>query len=132
MATTDSPLFTYGNVDVTDPASWRLSQVRLRPQSSINTFNTVSFDLAWDVTDVVTLKAGLQYKKFEFETKSLVRPNGTTCSQEGRSWTGIPATAVGPYSELARISNNLNVARGTPTSWLIPDINAPPRRCSTL
>jgi iron complex outermembrane receptor protein len=117
------PLFTYGNVDVTDPASWRLSQIRLRPQSSVNTFNTVSFDVAWDVTDIITLKAGPQYKKFEFETTSLVRSNGSLNNREG-DLTGLPATAVGPYSELARISNNLNVARGTPTSWLIPDIDA--------
>jgi iron complex outermembrane recepter protein len=117
------PLYTYGNVDVTDPASWRLSQVRLRPQSSENTFKTVSFDVAWDVTDAVTLKAGPQYKKFEFETTSLVRSNGTTANQEG-VLTGIAATAVAPYSRLVSLSNNLNVARGTPTTWLIPDINA--------
>jgi iron complex outermembrane receptor protein len=117
------PLLTYGNVDVTDPASWRLSQIRLRPQSSENTFKTVSFDVAWDLTDIVTLKAGPQYKKFEFETTSLVRSNGTLNNQEGNV-TGLPTTAVGPYGELARISNNLNVANGTPTSWLIPDIDA--------
>ena len=28
------PVITYGNVDVTDPATWTLSQIRLRPQSS--------------------------------------------------------------------------------------------------
>lgn len=117
------PLITYGDVDVTDPASWRLSQIRMRPQSSENTFKTVSFDVAWDVTDVVTLKAGPQYKKFEFDTTSLVRSNGTTSNQEGQL-PGIPANAVGSYSELVRISNNLNVANGTPTTWLIPDIDA--------
>ncbi|GFE78734.1 TonB-dependent receptor [Steroidobacter agaridevorans] len=117
------PQITYGDVDVTDPASWRLSQIRLRPQSSENTFKTVSFDVAWDVTDVVTLKAGPQYKKFEFDTTALVRSNGTTGNQENQL-PGIPATAVGPYSELVSISNNLNVANGTPTTWLIPDIDA--------
>lgn len=117
------PLFTYGNADVTNPATWRLSQVRLRPQSSENTFKTVSFDVAWDVTDTITLKAGPQYKKFEFETTSLVRSNGTTGNREA-DLTGISATAVAPYSRLVSISNNLNVARGTPTTWLIPDIDA--------
>ena len=28
------PVITYGNVDVTNPATWTLSQIRLRPQSS--------------------------------------------------------------------------------------------------
>ena len=117
------PLITYGNLDVTDPASWRLSQIRLRPQSSENTFKTVSFDVAWDVTDVVTLKAGPQYKKFEFGTTSLVRSDGRTANREG-DLTGLPASVVAPYSTVARISNNLNVPRGTPTSWVIPDIDA--------
>ena len=30
------PVITYGNVDVTNPATWTLSQIRLRPQSSEN------------------------------------------------------------------------------------------------
>ena len=63
------PVITYGNVDVTNPATWTLSQIRLRPQSSTNEFRTASFELAWDVADAVTLKAGPQYKKFEFETE---------------------------------------------------------------
>ena len=76
------PLITYGNVDVTNPATWTLSQIRLRPQSSTNEFRTASFELAWDVADAVTLKAGPQYKKFEFETDSLQRSNGTLTNQE--------------------------------------------------
>ncbi|WP_217705175.1 TonB-dependent receptor [Peristeroidobacter soli] len=117
------PVITYGSVDVTNPATWRLSQIRLRPQTSENTFKTVSFDVAWDVTDIITLKAGPQYKKFEFETTALQRSNGTTSTQEGVV-TGLPVTAVGPYSELARISGNLNVPNGTPRTWLIPNIDA--------
>jgi TonB-dependent receptor len=117
------PVISYGNIDVTDPATWRLSQIRLRPQTSENNFKTVSFDVAWDVTDIVTLKAGPQYKKFEFETTALQRSNGTTSTQEAVV-TGLPVTAVGPYSELARISGSLNVPNGTPRAWLIPNIDA--------
>lgn len=117
------PSITYGNADVTDPGTWRLSQIRLRPQTSENTFKTVSFDVAWDVTDVVTLKAGPQYKKFEFVSTSLGRTNGTTGNQEA-DVRGLPTSVVAPYSTVARISSNLNVPRGTPTSWVIPDINA--------
>ncbi|MFC4309826.1 TonB-dependent receptor [Steroidobacter flavus] len=117
------PVISYGSADVTNPATWRLSQIRLRPQTSENTFKTVSFDVAWDVTDIITLKAGPQYKKFEFETSALQRTNGTTSTQEGNV-TGLPTTAVGPYSALARISGNLNVPNGTPRTWLIPNIDA--------
>ncbi|HEY0682624.1 MAG TPA: TonB-dependent receptor [Steroidobacter sp.] len=117
------PVISYGNAAVDDPSAWALSQIRLRPQSSSNTFKTVSFDVAWDVTDAVTLKAGPQWKKFEFETSALVRSNGTTANQEGSLSPAIRATPIASYSELARISGNLNVPAGTATRWIIPDID---------
>jgi iron complex outermembrane receptor protein len=116
------PLISYGNVDVTNPATWTLSQIRLRPQSSLNKFQTASFELAWDVTDAVTLKAGPQYKKFEFETTSEARSNGTTTNQESVIPANVGAAAVSSYSETAQMSGNLNMPAGTPTSWLIPDL----------
>lgn len=120
------PVISYGNAAVDDPSAWTLSQIRLRPQSSENTFKTVSFDVAWDLTEMVTLKAGPQYKKFEFETTSKQRSNGTTSNREG-DLSAVPATAISAYSELARISGNLNVPNGTPRSWIIPDIDAAAR-----
>ncbi|HEY5759371.1 MAG TPA: TonB-dependent receptor, partial [Steroidobacter sp.] len=106
------PVISYGDAAVDSPTAWTLSQIRLRPQSSSNTFKTVSFDVAWDVNDLVTLKAGPQYKKFEFDTTSLVRSNGTTANQEGQIAAGIRATPIANYSQLARISGNLNVPSG--------------------
>lgn len=117
------PVISYGNVDVTDPATWTLSQIRLRPQSSVNTFNTTSFDVAWDLNDVVTLKAGPQWKKFEFESRSLARSNGTTSNQEGVRPASVLATPIANYGRLVSLSNNLNVPAGATTSWLIPDVD---------
>lgn len=117
------PVISYGDASVDNPTAWTLSQIRLRPQSSSNTFKTVSFDVAWDVNDLVTLKAGPQYKKFEFDTTSLVRSNGTTANQEGQIAAGIRATPIANYSQLARISGNLNVPAGAARSWIMPDIN---------
>lgn len=117
------PVITYGNADVTSPSSWTLSQIRLRPQSSLNTFKTTSFDVAWDVNDVVTLKAGPQWKKFEFESRSLARSNGTQANQEGIRPASVLATPIANYSRLVDISNNLNVPAGATRSWLIPDID---------
>ena len=122
------PVIAYGDADVANASAWTLSQIRLRPQSSENTFKTVSFDVAWDLNDMVTLKAGPQYKKFEFETLSLQRSNGTTSNQEATLSPGVRATPIADISELARISSNLNVPSGTATRWIIPDIN----RATTL
>src|SRR4026207_283172 len=58
------PVISYGNARVRNPATWRLSQIRLRPQSSVNEFRTASFDFEWNVADALTLKAGPQWKKF--------------------------------------------------------------------
>ncbi len=117
------PVITYGNANVADPAAWTLSQIRLRPQSSVNEFRTASFELAWDVADTVTVKAGPQYKKFEFETDSLQRSNGTLTGQEGVIPAGVAATPIANYSRLVSISSNLDVPAGSTRSWIIPDLD---------
>ena len=67
------PVLSYGNADVTNPAAWTLTQIRLRPQSTDNTFDNAGLDLKWDTTDRTALKFGAQYKKYEFETTSARR-----------------------------------------------------------
>ncbi len=116
------PLITYGNVDVTSPATWALSQIRLRPQSSVNEFQTASFEVAWDMSDAVTLKAGPQWKKFSFETESKARSNGTTANQEGVIPANVRATPIADYSRLVSMSGNLDMPAGSATTWLIPDL----------
>ena len=115
------PLITYGNVDVTNPTTWQLTQIRLRPQSSLNTFRTGSFDVAFDATDTLKLKAGPQWKRFEFKTSSLVRSNGTSTGQE----TIIPAlpagTPIANYSRLTTLTS-LDMPAGSATSWIVPDV----------
>jgi iron complex outermembrane receptor protein len=120
------PVITYGNANVTDPAAWTLSQIRLRPQSSENTFKTGSFEVQWDVTDAVTLQAGPQYKKFEFQTESLQRSNGTTANQEGAAQfpPGVSTTPISSFSRLVSISGNLDAPAANQNTWLMPDIDA--------
>jgi iron complex outermembrane receptor protein len=115
------PLVTYGNVDVTSPSTWTLSQIRLRPQSSLNEFRTGAVELSWKTTDSLTLKAGPQWKKFDFKTSSLARSNGTTANQEGI----IPAlpmgTAIANYSTITNLSS-LSLPAGSAGTWLSPDV----------
>jgi TonB-dependent receptor len=117
------PVINYGNVDVADPATWTLSQIRLRPQSSVNEFRTASFEFEWDLADTLTLKAGPQYKKFEFETDSQQRSNGSLTSQEGVIPANVATTPIANYSRLVSISGNLDVPAGGTRSWLIPDLD---------
>jgi iron complex outermembrane recepter protein len=126
------PLITYGNADVTDNRDranggiWQLSQIRLRPQSTINSFQTASFDLTWKAADAFSLKFGPQWKNYVFKSTEERRSNGTTANLE----TIIPpvaAPAVAPistYSELTTFGSGLDLPAGTVRTWLIPDLNA--------
>jgi TonB-dependent receptor len=112
------PLISYGATDVTNPASWTLSQIRLRPQSTLNTFKTVSFDVDFIMSDAFSLKAGPQWKEYEFVTTEARRPSETVIPPN------VAATPVASYSETTSFGNGLGVPGGTPTSWVIPDIDA--------
>ena len=76
------PLFTYGTTDVTDPATWTLTQIRLRPQSTINSYQTASIDFEWQASDSFALKFGPQWKNYIFKSTEQRRSDGTTGNQE--------------------------------------------------
>ena len=76
------PLITYG-FNVNDPASYVLTQIRLRPQTADNTFDNLEARSRWIATDHLTFKGGVSAKEYEFATTELRRSNGTTANQEG-------------------------------------------------
>ena len=96
------PLITYGTTDVTNPATWTLTQIRLRPQSTINSFQTASLDFEWAASDAFTLKFGPQWKNYVFKSTEARRSNGTTANHRsrdsGRSRLRSAATARSPTS----------------------------------
>lgn len=115
------PLISYGNANLTNPSAWTLTQVRLRPQTAVNTYDTASADVTFDLTDNITLKGGVAFKKYEFETTEMRRSIGTTTNQE----TVIPAAVAAiPTSSFYKIVNlptdGLDAPAGTVTSWLVP------------
>ncbi|WP_305612245.1 TonB-dependent receptor [Brevundimonas sp.] len=122
----NAPVINYG-FDVTSPAAWSWSQtgspvprseIRIRPQGVDTLFESAQADLAWDASDWLTLKAGVNWKtygsrSFEFrrtdETVVPALPGGTTIADISNLLTGF--------------GKNL-VPGGTDTSWLRPDLNA--------
>ncbi|HKE42988.1 MAG TPA: TonB-dependent receptor [Steroidobacteraceae bacterium] len=118
------PLITYGTTDVTSPATWTLTQVRLRPQSSINSFQDAALDLEWTANEAFALKFGPQWKKFTFKTTSEQRSNGTTANQEGVIPASVAATPVANFSKLTTFGNGLDLPAGSVTTWLMPDVHA--------
>ncbi len=119
------PLITYGTTDVTSPATWHLEQIRLRPQTALNTYSTLQGDIEFDFNDMFTLSGGVNWRSYEFETTERRRSNGTTSNQEGVIPGFAAGTAISNYSFLAHFSGSgLDIPAGLTTTWLVPDINA--------
>ena len=112
------PLLSYGTTDVSNPATWTLTQVRLRPQSTLNTFEVGSVDLDWKLSDTFSLKFGPEWKNYKFNSTELRRPS------EGTLPAGMTAVPISSYSQVVSFGSGLNLPEGSVTSWLVPDLNA--------
>jgi iron complex outermembrane receptor protein len=115
------PLIRYGTTDVTNPATWTLTQIRLRPQSTINSLQTAALDFEWVASDNLTMKFGPQWKNYIFKSTELRRSNGTTANIEGQRPVAAP---ISSYSFLTNFGNGLNMPAGSTTTWLTPDLIA--------
>lgn len=101
-------------------SSWYLTEMRQRPQGSTNEFNNVLFDLEYAINDVLTVKGGLNYKKFEFSTfeqrlKSEAAPAGANNVTVG----GSTIARIDPQYLF-----NYNSGLGSGGAWLIPNRGA--------
>ncbi|HWJ04518.1 MAG TPA: TonB-dependent receptor [Steroidobacteraceae bacterium] len=115
------PYINYGTTDVTAASTWKLSQIRLRPQTADNSFDTGEVNVSYDFTDRMAIKGGLQIKKYEFETTELRRSNGTTSNQEAVIPGSVAGIPVGDYATIAQLSG-LGAPNGTTLRWLVPDV----------
>lgn len=117
------PLITYGTANLISPTSWVLSQIRLRPQTAVNTYDTLSGDLTWTLNDTWTLSGGLAVKSYDFETTEKRRSNGTTTNQEPVIPAAIAAIPIASYSRILHFSGEgLGLPAGNARGWLVPDL----------
>jgi iron complex outermembrane recepter protein len=124
------PALNY-NYDVTNPANWQFSnqvtgqpnsvqsEIRLRPQGVKNTFKSAFIDLEFRASDALSVKGGVSYKDYTFESREKRRASETTIAL-------LPAgVTVADVSGLVQgFGRGLNVPAGTPTVWLAPSIDA--------
>ncbi|MDB5457522.1 MAG: TonB-dependent receptor [Caulobacter sp.] len=114
------PLITF-NLDPTQPSSWTsingTSEVRLRPEWVNNTFVMTKAKVEYDLTGDVTLEAGADRRKFDFDSRQQRRIAGETVTQT------LTATELAGLSRLySGFGRNLDLPAGVVTSWLVPDI----------
>ncbi len=130
------PVFNYGTTDVTNPAIWTLSQIRLRPQTATNTYSTAYGDLEFDLNEWVTLSGGLNWKRFEFATTELRRDPlqagltspgcaaaGFTAASNAETCIGqTPVVATSAYSHLVALTGrSLSIPAANQNTWSSPD-----------
>jgi TonB-dependent receptor len=121
------PLITYG-FDVNDPAQWRLTQIRMRPQTADNTYDTVQVNTTFDINDRVQLKTGYFFKDYTFATTERRRdpascspPLAVTANAEACIPASVAAAALSGYSRTVGFSDGWDIPSGTALNWLIPD-----------
>jgi len=110
-------------VDVANPATFAFtngtSEVRIRPQTVDNSFTTAKGALAWEASDVITLKAGVDWRRFTYDSTERRRLQGETVVTTLTPAQLAPLTSV--YSGFGR---GLNLPDGTITSWVVPNLDA--------
>ncbi|MDB5456588.1 MAG: TonB-dependent receptor, partial [Caulobacter sp.] len=108
--------------DPTDPANWSAingtSEVRIRPQFVENQFSTAKVYGEWDLNDHLTFKAGVDWRKFEYDSYGAYRTSETVVQ------TLTPAQLASVSKVFSGFGRNLDMPGGNATAWLVPDIDA--------
>jgi iron complex outermembrane receptor protein len=107
--------------DVTDPSQWSfvngVSEIRLRPQASENTYDSGQLDFTWELAPGFKLKGGVQLKEYTFETSEWRRASELLVPE-------LPAgTTLADLTELMGLEGT-HVGGGNDSTWLIPNIDA--------
>lgn len=117
------PLLSYGSASLTDPTSWRLTQIRLRPQTAVNTYDTAQANLEFRPLDGLKFKAGFNWKQYEFNTTEMRRSIGTTSNQESVIPAALAAIPVANFSKVLTFkTKGLSAPAGSVAGWLVPDL----------
>ncbi len=125
------PAINYG-FDVSNPASWSLSPssalgdpsiIRLRPNETENTYDTIEAEFTFDLNDSLTLRFGASQKEFGFgvveNRKAVEAVPASTLALLAARGIGIDQYST-TVSSISR--GSLTLPAGTPSSWVIPDI----------
>ncbi|WP_406828436.1 TonB-dependent receptor [Microbulbifer sp. ARAS458-1] len=103
-ATTSGGSIDFADFDTSDPSNFDFVELRHRPNTVDNSFDTAAFNLEFDLNDTMTVKGGVSQKSFEFDVAEM---------RSGPKFSGISAT------ELAGSTTSM---KGI--SWFSPDVHS--------
>lgn len=110
-------------VNVSDPNVFSFvngtSEVRIRPQTVTNAFTSAKGALEWEASTMLTFKAGVDWRKFEYDSTEQRRLSGETVVS-----TLTSAQLASMTTLFSGFGKGLNVPAGTPTSWIVPNLDA--------
>lgn len=107
------PLQTYG-ISLTNPSDWEFDFLRLRNQAVENEMVNGRLDGSYAL-DPVTLRAGYSWKRYSYDSTG----------SQGDFTTGLRGRPISDLYRMLpeRFGKGLNVQEGTPTTWLVPDLD---------
>jgi iron complex outermembrane receptor protein len=92
------PFISYG-FDVTDPANWVVSEVRERPSTQGNEFDTARLDSSFQLNDTFTLKGGVSWKEYGFDVVAGQRDTTLPINNSSCALGRLPVTAAQGYQQ---------------------------------
>ncbi|MFN3818282.1 TonB-dependent receptor [Blastomonas sp.] len=131
------PKLTFGT-SVTDPAVFQLAEIRDRPSQIENRFKTGQLRTEWDVTEDFTIKAGVVWRRFNFDTQAFTRDTAV-CGNGGLdrvlgTITCSASSVFGPsavygFQATPQLSELFNLGKagqpaGNTNAWLVPNLDA--------
>lgn len=94
------------------------SEIRIRPQGTDNINNVAQFDLAWEASDNLSFKGGVNSKKYSSDTYEFRRVN------QNDTIFAPPAGASGLTTNLSGFGSNLDMPAGNASGWVVPNLQA--------
>ncbi|WP_239590857.1 TonB-dependent receptor [Vitreimonas flagellata] len=126
------PEFDYG-FDVTNPANWVYSAstaagdaslIRLRPNKTLNTYETARVDFEYEISDALSLSFGASTKEFGFDVQEWRRASEALPASV-LTQLGLNGYTIADYSTtVTGFGSGMDLPAGTPTTWVVPDLNA--------
>ena len=97
------------------------SEIRIRPQGANNINDVAHFSGEWQaIPDKLTLKAGVDYKRYTFDTFEFRRVNQNDTIFAPPAGTSLASLTT----QVTGFGRGLGLPAGTPTSWVIPNLAA--------